>query len=279
MSRYRSKQRKAASGELAKKWLTGGLILATLIAAGGGVYLWASASPPVTRDRATLCPLDGPSEVNVILIDTSDEVPAPARKEALTLLTDFAESLPDNALLDIRFLDPGYPSGRILFTRCNPGDGRGLSEFNANPNLAKKRWREGFREPLDQVLRDGFQKQPTNSSPIMATLQGIALDRFTGARADRVKKHLIIVSDFLEHSPPEYSQYDNNFSYDRFKATRMYKRVRTDLHGADVDLYYVQRNTKRNVNTGAHIQFWYDWVQDNNGGVTKARKLQGLGTS
>ena len=80
-------------------------------------------------------------------------------------------------------LDPKFPSGRNLLRLCNPGDGRGLSEFNANPALAKKRWREKFREPLNYALGDGFQLQDTATSPILATLQGIALERFTrGAR-------------------------------------------------------------------------------------------------
>ena len=279
MSRYRSKRRRAISGEFAKKWLTGAISLITLIAAGLGVYVWASASPPVARDRATLCPVQGPTEINIVLIDTSDEVPSPARKEALTILTDIAESLPDNADLDIRVLDPKYLSGRVLLNLCNPGDGRGLSEFNANPQLARKRWREKFREPLDRALGDGFQTQKTDASPILTTLQAIALERFTGARAEQLRKRLIVVSDFLEHSPPAYSHYSGDFRYERFKQTEMYKKVRTDLHGAGVELYYVQRKGKRSLDSGAHIKFWIDWIQDNNGHFLKAVKLQGLGTS
>ena len=278
MSRYRSKQHKKP-GDSAKLALTAVLAIATLFAGGFGIYLWANASRPVSRDPVTMCPIDGPAEINVVLIDTSDEVPAPTRKEAFAILIDFAEALPENALLDIRILDPKFASGRPLLTLCNPGDGRGLSEFDANPRLASKRWREKFREPLERALGDGFQTQDAKSSPILATLQGIALDRFTGARAERSKKHLIVVSDFFEHSPPDYSQYDGDLRYERFKKSQMYKKVRTDLHGADVDLYYVQRRTKRSVDTGAHIQFWVDWVQDNDGRFSKARKLQGLGTS
>ena len=90
MSRYQSKRRRK-SGESAKLALTVALAIATLFAGGFGVYLWASAGRPIIRDAATLCPLDGPSQINVVLIDTSDEVPAPTRKEALSLLTDFAE--------------------------------------------------------------------------------------------------------------------------------------------------------------------------------------------
>ena len=175
-------------------------------------------------------------------------------------------------------LDPKFAAGRVLLTLCNPGDGRGLSEFDANPKLALKRWKEKFHAPLDRALGDGFQTQDAKSSPILATLQGIALERYTGARADQVKKRLIVVSDFFEYTP-EYSLYDGDFRYERFKKSQMYKKVRTDLHGADVELYYVQRATKRAVNSGAHIQFWIDWIQDNNGRFSKALKLQGLGTS
>jgi hypothetical protein len=33
------------------------------------------------------------------------------------------------------------------------------------------------------------------------------------------------------------------------------------------------------LNSGAHIQFWLDWVSDNNGTVGKAIKLQGAAKS
>jgi hypothetical protein len=42
----------------------------------------------------------------------------------------------------MRLLDPSITGGKSIFARCNPGDGVGLSEYTANPRLAKKRWME-----------------------------------------------------------------------------------------------------------------------------------------
>ena len=78
----------------------------------------------------------------------------------------------------------------------------------------------------------------------------------------------------------EYTQYPpGDLHYERFKALPYYRQVRTDLHGAEVDIFYIQRFTARPLNSGAHIQFWLDWVSDNNGTVGKAIKLQGAAKS
>jgi hypothetical protein len=110
----------------------------------------------------------------------------------------------------------------------------------------------------------------------MGTIQRIAVDRFTGRNAETIPKSLVVISDMLEHEP-DYSQYSGDLSYARFKASRAYKKVQTDLHGADVLIYYIQRQTGRPINSADHIQFWADWIRDNNGRFKQASKLQGVG--
>jgi hypothetical protein len=213
-----------------------------------------------------------------MLLDTSDPLPKATRDEVTKRLTDIADDLPEYALLEVRILDPAFAAGRVVFSLCNPGDGRGLNEFTGNPSLAKRRWRERFREPLDRALDRGLQPQRSETSPILATLQGIAIDRFTGKAADQVPKALVTVSDMIEHGK-DYSQYRGDLSYQRFKATPAYAKFRTDLNRASVEILYVQRFTTRPLDSGAHIRFWIDWIQDNGGQFSKAIKLQGAGQS
>ena len=68
-----------------------------------------------------------------------------------------------------------------------------------------------------------------------------------------------------------------DLSYSRFKASRAYKKLQTDLHGAEVLIYYIQRSTGRPLNSVDHIRFWTDWIHDNNGRFKQASKLQGMG--
>ena len=38
-----------------------------------------------------------------------------------------------------------------------------------------------------------------------------------------------------------------------------------------------KRQTAKPLDSAEHIRFWNEWVQDNNGRLTGATKLQGLG--
>jgi len=273
----RTRRRRNRSGGELRKHLVGG-VLATLAIAvlAAGAYVYATAARPPTLDLTSLCPVDGPRSINVVLLDSTDDIPDISRREVRTALTDLAETLPPYGLLEIRLLDADAAGGRTVFAKCNPGDGSNLSEYTSNPRLAKKRWMDGFREPLDQALTTGFQPLPGKVSPIMETVQRIAVDRFTGRAAEQVPKQLVLISDMIEHEA-DYSQYTGDLSYDRFKASRAYRKLRTDLHGADVQIYYIQRNTGKPLNSVDHIRFWADWIRDNNGRLKQASKLQGVG--
>jgi hypothetical protein len=256
--------------------LGGALTVLALGVLAAGAYVYATVARLPTLDQATLCPVDGPHSVAVVLLDSTDEIPDIARQEIRTMLVDMAETLPAYELLEIRLLDPKLPGGRSIFAKCNPGDGSGLSEYTANPRMARQRWLEGFRQPLDGALEAGFRPAPGKTSPIMETIQRIAVERFTGRGVEEVPKSLTVISDMLEHGP-DYSQYSGDLSFARFKASRAYKKVQTDLHGADVLIYYIQRKTGKPINSGDHIKFWADWIHDNNGRLKQANKLQGVG--
>jgi hypothetical protein len=270
------RRRRGAPGDLRKHLIGGALTVLALGVLTAGAYVYATLAPPPTLDRTSLCPVNGPRSLTVVLLDSTDEIPDIAKREIRTTLVDLAETLPTYELLEIRLLDPKLAGGRLIFSKCNPGDGSDLSEYTANPRLAKQRWMDGFRQPLDQALEAGFRPVPGKISPIMATIQRIAVDRFTGRNVDEVPKSLVVISDMLEHSP-DYSQYTGDLSYGRFKGSSAYKKVQTDLHGAEVLIYYIQRQTGRPINSVDHIRFWSEWIRDNNGRFKQASKLQGVG--
>jgi hypothetical protein len=241
-----------------------------------GAYVYTTAERPPSLDRSSLCPVDGPRSVTVVLLDSTDDIPAIGKQEIRTILVDVAETLPSYRLLEIRLLDPKIAGGRSIFAKCNPGDGSGLSEYTANPRLAKKRWMDGYREPLDRALQAGLDPLPGKTSPIMETVQRIAVERFTGRNNEGIPKSLILISDMLEHEL-DYSQYTGDLSYSRYQASRAYRKFRTNLYGAEVTIYYVQRSSTRSINSVDHIRFWADWIRDNNGRLRQATKLQGVG--
>jgi hypothetical protein len=270
------RRRSRTPGDLSKH-LAGGVLTALALGVlATGAYVYATLARPPTLEPTSLCPVHGPQSETVVLLDSTDEIPEIAKHEIRTTLIDMAETLPQYELLEIRLLDPKIAGGRMIFSKCNPGDGSNLSEYTANPRLAKQRWMDGFREPLDEAMEAGFRPAPGKTSPIMETIQQIAVDRFTGRNVEDIPKTLVVISDMLQHGP-DYSQYSGDLSFDRFKGSSAYRKVRTDLHGAAVEIYYIQRATGRPINSVDHIRFWADWIRDNNGRFKQASKLQGVG--
>jgi hypothetical protein len=242
---------------------------------GAAAYLRYQAADRPTLAVGTLCPIDGERAITVVLIDASDDLPNIARRQLLGSLTALAESIPEYGRLELRVLSPSAQGGEIVFDKCNPGDGSNLNELVANPPLARRRWAEGFKEPLDAALTAGLSPSPSDSSPIMETIQAIAVDRFSSRKAEDIPKKLVIISDMIQNAK-DYSQYKGDLSFERYKESRAYKRLHTDLHGAEVAIWYVQRSSGQ-IDSGRHITFWKSWVEDNNGRLSSAEKLQGEG--
>jgi hypothetical protein len=255
----------------------GGIALIFLAFAALGIlalfYFSVPAKPKL--DSASLCPVDGPKGITVVLVDTSDDLPEPAQRQVLGLLEDQISELPDYHKLDIRVLDIAGSRSRSLFSKCNPGDGTGLSEWTDNPRLARMRWLESFRQPAKDAVKSSLSSAKSKSSPLMGAIQDIAIDQFSSSAAQKVEKKLIVISDMLEFTPL-YSQYPSagDLSYQRLKRSPAYLKFRTDLHDAHVKIEYVQQ-TQVTIDTVRHIEFWKEWITDDRGVFDGARRLQG----
>lgn len=258
--------------------IAAGLALALLAvgALGALFYLRETTAPPPVLDADTLCPVGGPTALTVVLLDGSDALPDAGQRQVTTALLDLADALPVGGLLELRLLDPADPGGRVLFSRCNPGSGEGLSEWTANPAAARRRWLAEFREPVGTVVAGGLPQLSAETSPIMAAIQRIAVDRFDGRAREGVPKRLVIVSDMMENTA-DYSQYRGDASVERWRASPAARRYATDLEGADVTLYYVDRLVGRPFGSADHLRFWASWVDENGGRLAEAVKLQGAG--
>jgi hypothetical protein len=273
MSRLRRRKPSRAGG--LNVVLGVGLIAISVLLAGGLAAAYFLLPRPLQLDQASLCPIDGPRSITVILVDATDDLPAAAKAEVATLLVDIAEGLPEHGLLELRVLDPARLSSRVMFERCNPGDGSTLSEFTGNPRMARQRWLESFRGPVTEAMNNSLSSAESATSPIMAAIQNVSVERFTGRRAEAVHRRLFIVSDMLENGP-NYSQYNGDVSFARYKNSTAYRAFSTDLHGADVFIFYVQRAMRRPLDSREHMQFWMQWVSDNKGHLREVTRLQGL---
>jgi hypothetical protein len=263
-----------------KAAVSGGLMRAAGVLAGlaglaaiAGVVWFNLAHPPIEVDSETLCPKAGPASITVVLIDVSDPLPPVAQADIRNEITGAVKDIPKFGLLELRLLDPEVDGGQVLFSRCNPGDGRDLSELVANPEQERRRFEEGFATPLQELLRSAVAADPAKSSPLMETIQWIAVRTFAPFREGKEKSKLIIVSDMIQHSGG-YSLYKGDATYERFRSAPSYEILRTDLHGAEATVLFVHREDVQ-ISDNELLAFWEKWFADNNGALIRIRKIQG----
>lgn len=254
------------------------LLLLALTAGSALAFFYFSVPAKLTLDAQSLCPVDGPKGITVVLVDTSDDLPETTGREVLGMLDDIIAALPAYHKLDIRVLDIAASRSRSLFSKCNPGDGAGLSEWTDNPRLARLRWIESFRKPAAEAVKNSLAPAKAKSSPIMAAIQDIAIDQFSSATSQNANKTLLLISDMIEFTR-DYSQYprDGDLTFQRYKQSPAYLKFRTDLHGATVNIRYVNRQPKGQpiLDGRAHMEFWKIWIEDNRGHFGSAKWLQG----
>jgi hypothetical protein len=271
--------RRRSEAGLGWSGLGGAVLLLLAVVSGGALaYFYFSTPARPVLDAQSLCPVDGPHGITVVLVDTSDDLPETTRREVLGELDDMITTLPPYHELDIRVLDIAGMRSRSLFSKCNPGDGAGLSEWTDNPRIARQRWIENFRKPAAEAVKSSVASAKTSSSPIMAAIQDIAIAQFSSNASQKVGKTLYVISDMIEYTK-DYSQYSRagDLSFQRYKQSPAYLKFRTDLHGATVIIRYVTRQSggQTVVDGVKHMEFWKEWIEDNRGTFGGAKRLQG----
>jgi len=277
MARRRPWQRSSAA--LGWSGFGGALLLLMAIGSGAALaYFYFAAPERPVLDPQSLCPVNGPHGITVVLVDTSDDLPETTRREVLGQLDDMITTLPPFYKLDIRVLDIAGARSRSLFSKCNPGDGAGLSEWTDNPRIARLRWIEDFRKPAAEAVKSSIASAQSDSSPIMAAIQDIAISQFSSGASESAKKTLYIISDMIEYTR-DYSQYPRagDLSFQRYRQSPAYLKFRTDLHGAAVIIRYVTRQSggRPLVDGTKHMEFWKAWIEDNRGVFGSVKRLQG----
>ncbi len=252
--------------------IVGGIALVAVLAGFAWLYMGAVARNP-ERDAETLCPKTGPVEQVLVLVDVTDPVGSIAQSDILNQLDAVADGLPRGGLFELRTLRIGDARTDTIFSTCNPGDGSDLDHWTGNPEAARRRWTESFDGPLRTAMDQALQAESADTSPIMAGVQQIAVDRLGTQQAESIPNRLIIVSDLLENTPA-FSMYRSGPDFAAYRASSAPAEFGTDLVGAAVEVWLLRRGTKF---AGSELaNFWADWVQDNNGDFDRALQIQGM---
>lgn len=236
------------------------IFLVFLLATGIGFFV-KGESGLVPTDATTLCPTKRPpSEIVVILLDVSDQFSEPQRLQIQHYLARIRDSIPRFGLVEVYTVDRlGRRVTEHVTHLCNPGAGDDLSQIYQNPELARKKW-HGFATQLTDDIDRQISAPRMNTSPIFEAIQATALRTFGKPEYDGLPKHLVIVSDLMQNLPGGLSMYRTVPAFDKFKNTSYFSRVRADLGGVSVLIYYLIRSTAPRQSP-EHLVFWRDYFR------------------
>jgi hypothetical protein len=210
----------------------------------------------VPTDSNTLCPTDRPvSQVTAILLDVSDRFSEPQRLQIQNQLARLRDSMPRFGLVEVYTVDRlGRRVTAPIFHLCNPGTGADLNRIYQNPELARKKW-NGFAGKLAADIDRQISQPATGTSPIFEAIQATALRTFSNPAYDGLPKRLVIVSDLLQNVPGRLDMYRGIPSFRSFRRTPYFSRIRADLRGVAVSIYYLSR-PEVETQGRRHLAFW-----------------------
>lgn len=255
------RRRRRSQSETSVGTVVGIVLLATIILAlmGGYGYFRLKAAQAIALDPATYCPVGGPVSTTAVLLDLTDPVAKPTLTDIKNRFEALMAEIPEGGQLTVLALTEQTSEIEEKVSVCNPGDGKNVDPMTSNPRLARQRWEEAYRKPLDSFI-EGLSNQATASrSPIMAGIQQIALNLFNSPRARQGSKRLIVVSDMLEHTDA-YSHYREGASMGGYEASRARDMFRTPLQEVDIQLLFIQR-LNAPVPQLDLVEFWAAWFQ------------------
>ena len=251
-----------------------GLFLVFLLATGIAFFV-KGESGLVPTDATTLCPTQRPpSEVVVILLDVSDQFSEPQRLQIQHYLARIRDSIPRFGLVEVYTVDRlGRRVTEHVTHLCNPGAGDDLSQIYQNPELARKKW-HGFATQLTADIDRQISAPRMMTSPIFEAIQATSLRTFGKPEYDGLPKHLVLVSDLMQNYPGGLSMYRSVPTFNKFKNTAYFSRVRANLDGVSVLLYYLIRSTAPKQ-TPEHLGFWRDYFRFQGAEIESVDKVFG----
>ena len=251
------------------------IIIAGLFVTASLIYAYVHVNATTrTIDEQTLCPLDGPDGLTVVMIDRTDPLSVIQQKDLERHLAQLKTSLPKRTAVEVYSIGAEQkelltPEGSRL---CNPGRSTDFSGISGNPRLAEKRWSERFSQPLDALFRRMVQSGNFPRSPIMEAIQSVGITAFGQLPERSSYRRLVIASDMLQNSPV-LSQYREVLSFMQFKTRDSYRRVRTELRDVEVELWYIGGRSPRQGRR--HVEFWQQFFADAGAKLVRVSMIQG----
>ena len=277
MSYYKnSKNRKSKEDEVPWFALVGvGLFVAILIIFFTKTYS-SKQSQIDNIDKETFCNIDKIEQLTIFVIDTSDKL-TPIQQTSLNeRLWNYVNNIEKNNhqiqvfsvdKINEKILEP-------LIKICNPGDEKEISLLTGNKKITRLNFETKFKEKIDNIFANLLNKESSDKSPIMESVQSVAVSQLISNKNKFSKFRIILISDLLQNSE-NFSFYKGDFNFDKFVISDNFRFLKTDFKNAEIELYFLNRKKDINLQNESLRDFWIKYFQEQNATVTRFLPIEG----
>lgn len=273
--RSRDRGRSAAAARAGREGRTALIkivsVLAVVVIVGAVYFTIASSKRSLD---AEMCPTT-PDSVTVLLVDVTDPMNAAQRQDFANQLVKLKNSIPRFGKLIVAKVDS--TGDRLLapvITRCNPGTAEDVSEATGDPAGTQKQWDEGFDRPLSQAFDRLATASGAERSPILESIQSVALTELQKPGLEKTPKRLVVASDLLQNTD-DASFYRGLPKPGAFVESPVFRRLRTDLRGVEVELWMLERADASSTQPRALADLWERIVDAEGGDVRRIYNVSG----
>jgi hypothetical protein len=213
--------------------------------------------------------------VTVLLVDVTDPMNTPQRQDFRNQLEKLLRQIDRYEKLVVVKVDPvGDTLLAPVITRCNPGSARDVTNIDGNPQKLERQHQELFIEPMTKAFEGLMVASGAARSPVMESVQSVALSEFQKGDLDEGERRLILASDLLQNTD-RANFYEGLPDPKAFVKTQTFQRVRTNLKGVEVELWMLQRDDSKQTQPNALHEFWEYIINEQGGQVTRVYRVSG----
>lgn len=276
MANKRSRPRSASSKRAAKETRTGWFRIVAVAVVGIAIiatYILVARGNR-SLDDETLCPAN-PASITVLLVDVTDPMTVAQRQDFQNQLVELRNAIPRYGKLVVVKVDTAATSLlRPVIARCNPGTAKDANEWTGDPKGLDRKHREGFVDPLSRVFEGLSQETGSDRSPILESIQSVALTELLPPDVEALPRKLIVASDLLQNTEA-VSFYSGLPDPDAFIASSAFRRARTNLRDVDVELWMLERSDAPQTQPRALPNLWEAIIGEQGGDVERTYRVSG----
>jgi hypothetical protein len=215
------------------------------------------------------------TQYNVFLIDATDNLNPQQKGELLNKFNAYIDASPKNAWHEFYKVGPTESGLLVPLVKAKSAFAKEEQHnyLTANPSLLKIALKKHFEEPLKAALNEAFQSPEAKSSPILESIQSVAITCLRKPDALKTQKRLILVSNLMQNTE-SINFYKGIPEYKNIKSLDAFRTKLIGLEGVDFEIWLLNPRLPESEEQKL-LMFWNEIINGQGAQKVKVVKIAG----